>query len=256
MSKKNPVLHEILAVVGGLKGAKEKIKTETETTFTKKPQHFLGMHRILRMFDEARSAEGTVEHQEVTTTVMNKLDYMKDHFVRFWDAKLQKELGNSIAKADVVVDDAVLAKDVPVTFLLEMEYEMSTIRNVYSAIPTLAPGVKWVEAPDLGEGIWKDDNPPKDQKSEKTIQHKILVPPTEQHPAQIREWNENKAIGEYTTDKYCGMISPAQKSAVLARIDKLSRAIKRARQRANGTEIEKKNIGSDLFSYIHGAIKG
>lgn len=255
MSKES-LLHEILAVVGSLKGAKEKIKSETEATFIKKTSHFIGHHRELHMFSDERQMENTVEHQEITTTVEEKLDYAKDHFIRFWDAKLQKELGNTLAKSDIVVDGAVIATDVPVTFLLEMEYELSTIRDLYSKIPTLAPGIEWVQAPEEGNGIWKDNNPVKDQKTEKIPQFRVLVQPTEHHPANIKEWMETKAVGEYTTNRLCGMLSPAQKSALLARIDKLTRAIKKARQRANGTKVESRQIGNDIFSYIHDGIKG
>lgn len=256
MSKKKPVLHEILAVVGSLKGAKEKIKTETEQTFLKRVSHFHGQHRSLRMFDDARQKENTEEHQEITTTVQDKLDYMSESFIRFWDAKLQKESGNCLAKSDIAVDGITIAENIPVTFLLEMEYELSTLRDVYSKIPTLPPGIKWVEAPDIGEGVFQDDNMVKDQKTEKTQQSKVMYDATEHHPAQIKEWVENSAIGEYSTHRWCGMVSPSQKSAILARIDKLARAIKRSRQRANGTEVESRQVGKEIFSYIHGAIKG
>jgi hypothetical protein len=256
MSKKKPVLHEILAVVGSLKGAKEKIKTETEITFVKKTTHFHGQHRSLRMFDDARQNENTEEHQELTTTVIDKLEYMSEHFIKFWDAKLQKETGNCNAKSDITVDGIVIAENIPVTFLLEMEYELSTLRDVYSKIPTLPPGIKWKEAPDIGKGVSQDDNLVKDQKTEKTHQSKIMVDPTDHHPAQVKEWTENKAIGEYSTQRWCSMISPSQKSAVLARIDKLARAIKKSRQRANGTEVDTRQVGKEIFSYIHGAIKG
>ena len=48
------------------------------------------------------------------------------------------------------------------------------------------------------------------------------------------------------------MISPAEKSAILGRLDKLTRAVKKARQKANTAEVTKVTIGEELFKYIHG----
>jgi len=252
MSEKKNLLHEILAVVGSLDGAKDKIIAEAQNTFTKKAAHFMGWHKKLEMHDEARKQEEIEENQALVTTVMAKLDYMKKSCVRFYDAKFQKETGGQLAKADIVIDDQVLASDVPVYFLLELEKELKQLRVVYDSIPTLAPGVEWKKAEDIGDGIWRAANKLQKTKTEKTPQHKIIVPATKEHPAQIREWNEDKVVGMYITDTWSGMLSPAEKSVLLDRFDKLLRAVKKARQRANGTEVPKVTIGSAIFSYIHG----
>jgi len=252
MSEKKNLLHEILAVVGSLDGAKDKIIAEAQNTFTKKPAHFMGWHKKLEMHDEERKQEEIEENQAIVTTVMDKLDYMKQSCSRFYDAKLQKETGGQLAKADIIIDDQVLASDVPVYFLLELEKELKQLRAVYDSIPTLAPGVEWKKAEDIGKGIWRAANKLQKTKTEKSIQHKIIVPATKEHPAQIREWNEDKVVGMYITDTWSGMLSPAEKSILLDRFDKLLRAVKKARQRANGTEVPKVTIGSAIFSYIHG----
>lgn len=251
MAKKVNALHEILAVIGDLKGAKDKIHNETLKTFRDKPAHFLGSHKKLKMFDESRAGEQTDEHKALVTNVVDKLGYMKRAFIRCWDAKLQKESGNQLAKADIIIDDATIASDIPVTLLLEMENEIKELRKVYEAIPTLAPGIDWVEAKDIGENIHKSQHPVVSNKTEKNFEHKVLVPATDRHPAQVREWTEDKPVGQYSTIQWSGMLTSADKSVLLAKIDKVSRAIKRARQRANKQEITKAAFGAAIFDFIH-----
>ena len=246
-------LHELLAVEGDLKGEKNTIRDETITVFSKKPNLFLGAIRTLEMFDEARKEEESAgtERQELTTTVLAKLKYTSKAFSRFWDAKLQKETANQEAKADIIVGDNVFAKAVPVTFLLGMEDELKQLRAVYLAIPTLQPGVDWTRDTQKGEGYWKATHPTVKHKGEKTIQSKIIVPVSKEHPAQVREWTEDVPVGRYVTENWSGMISPAEKSNVLSKIDMLLRACKKARQRANNQEVKRLSIGKKIFDFIH-----
>ena len=48
------------------------------------------------------------------------------------------------------------------------------------------------------------------------------------------------------------MISPAEKSALLGRIDKLIQATKKARQQANAAEVVNREIGRKIMDYING----
>jgi hypothetical protein len=248
--KKGGHLHEILAVIGDLQGTKEKILGETIHTFGKKVAHFSGWHRRLEMIDSTRSGEETQEHQAIVTTVMQKLEYMSKSCTKFWDVKFQKECGGQLAHADIIIDDGIIAKDVPVYFLLEMENELKQLRKIYDEIPTLQPGVEWKRAEDLGKDIWKSEYSQEKTKTEKTYEHKVLVPATDKHPAQIREWTEDKIVGKYITDAWSGMLSPAEKSNLLEKLDKLVRAVKKARQRANTQEVPRKQIGAAIFKYL------
>ena len=46
------------------------------------------------------------------------------------------------------------------------------------------------------------------------------------------------------------MMSPAEKSDLLSRVDKLGQAIKQARQRANMAEVQDIHVGESITSYI------
>lgn len=248
-----PQLHELLAVEGDLKGEKNKVRDETLVVFTKKPNLFLGFVKRLEMFDAKKENEEAAggERSEITTTVPKKLNYVSKAFVRFWDAKLQKEAANQEAVADVIIEGATFLKDVPVTFLLGMEEELKQLRKVYDSIPTLQPGIDWLQDPQKGNGYWKAAHSIIKQKTKQLIQSKVVAEPTKEHPAQIREWSEDVQVGKYCTENWSGMISPAQKSNALSRLDTVLRAFKKARQRANNQEVKSARIGKQVFDYIH-----
>ncbi len=256
-------LHEILAVEGEVKGAYEKIVSETIKTFTKKPNHFAGHKKVLiTATDEGDLEEEVIDQLEITTTVNEKLEYQATSTIRFIDTYLQKEAANQTATAPITVDGKNLTPPLPVTFLLGMETRIKQIREIYAAIPTLANGVKWEEAPNIGTDIYLKTVIDKAPKTQKSVRHKVLVPPTfpkegesgASLPAQIEKWSETETIGEYQTVQWSGMISSSKKSEMLARIDKLSRGIKKARQQANCQEIGNLKIGKELMGYINNGI--
>jgi len=251
MSKKGSVLHELLAVDADLDGAHKKILAETKKTFKDKEGHFLGMHKKLEVFSEDDKIDYPETNKQMVTTVAKKLTYMSKTEVRYFDSMLQKELTNQVAVADLVVDGKVIATGIPATFCLGMETRLKHLRDVYGSIPTLAPGVSWMKDSTLGEDIYKEEFPAEKLKTETIIEPVVLYKHTPEHPAQIKEMSKVVNVGKYITKVTSGMLSPADKSVLLERIDKLIRAFKQARQRANTTTVVKRNIGKELFSYIN-----
>lgn len=246
-------LHEILAVEGDLEGVSKKVVEEAKNTFTKKPNHFKGSHKTLKMIDEERAHEEAAAeaHVELVTTVDKKLGYVAKSLMKYYDAVLQKEATNQVAKADLVVDGEIVASDLPATFLLGMETRLKTLRQLYETLPTLPPGVKWEKDESQGEGVFMSTHPEIRNKEEKSIKHHVTYEATEFHPAQIETWSENNVVGTFTTQQWSGMISTARKSELLGRIDDLIQAVKQARQRANSQEVLDVNVGQALFDFIH-----
>lgn len=252
--KKTTKLHEVLAVEGSLEAQYTKVSMECASTFSKKANHFQGYHKWLEMFDEKRKQEeqGAVEHKELVDTVDGKLRHVWKYFSKYIDVVAQKERTNQEARADIVVNGEVIVKDVPATMLLGLEARLKVLRQVYDAIPTLQPGVDWVKDQDKGKGVYKAFSYVTANKTEKEPRHKVLVEPTEHHPAQIDKWVENVPVGVYKTENWTSMVSPATKSMWLENLDTLIRAVKKARQRANNTTVEKLPMGKALMNFIHG----
>lgn len=251
-------LHEVLAVEGELAGVFKNILDETKTTFDKKPNLFQGLDKSYDPFDAAKAQEATSEHVEITESVPSKLAYMFGHVIKFIDCNLQKESANQHAVADLVVTDdygneTILATRLPATFLLGLETKLKVIRDVLQAIPTLPPGFTWsFDAQQALPGVWRRNEPEVRFKTEKAVKHQVLVPATDKFPAQIEKWNEDVPVGKIITIHCCGMMSPHDKSQLLARVDTLARAVKQARQRANSVEIDNVTVGKSMVDYILG----
>ena len=246
---KKSVLHELLAVEGDLDGAQKKILEETRTTFTKKSDHFMGQHRKLEMFIED-GIDYPEEFKKIDTTVQQKLDHMKKTEIRYFDAILQKEATNQVAMADLIVDGVTIGSGLPATFLLGMETRLKHLRAAYEVIPTLQPGISWVKDESQGPNIYKTEKPAEKLKTETVIEPVVLYEATKEHPAQVKESSKVNTVGKYVLTSWSGMITPAEKSVLLGKLDKLIRAFKQARQRANMTEVVRKSIGKELFAFI------
>ena len=254
MAEKKPAqLHQLLAVQGDLEGKWKRVKDEAVTTFTKRTEHFTGSTKRLEMFDDKdkQLEESGASHRELTSTVDKKLEYIRSDCVRFFDALLQKEATNQDARSDLEVDGVTLGTDLPATWLLGMEQKLKELRAVYEAIPTLQPGIKWEPDESLGKGVYRNEHDEVKLKTEQDIAYKIVQPQDAHHPAQVESWKENKPVGQYVSQHVSGCLSPAQKSALLGRMDQLIRATKKARMRANSTEAKKLKIGKEIFSFIH-----
>jgi hypothetical protein len=207
------------------------------------------------MFDDERSREEAAQAEIVPlhTTVWEKLDYTAGHIMRHYDILAQKESTNQHARADVILEDgAKLLEGMPATLLLGLENRLGQLRRVYEVLPTLSPTVEWIPDDSQHSGAFKNKEPEKRQKTEKTITYAIAAPATKEHKAQIDKVSKDIVVGEYSSTYYSGMVTPATKSRMLGRIDELIRAIKKARQRANEEEVIKLEIGQKLFDFIHG----
>lgn len=250
-SKKKSQLHEIIAVEPDLKGLASKIIDETKNTFTKKTEHFWGQTRTLNYLDEEREQENTSEIKPIVETVPKKLKYASQKIERYFDLLATKDKTNSKATADMTVDGEVLFENMPGTFYLTLESKLKELRTMYENIPTLDPGIDWVDSPSDGKDVYVVREPIISFRSEKQLVTKVVVQPTEHHPAQYEKWTEDKTVARIETTKKSAMLSSADKSTLLANIDTLLQAAKKARQRANSTEVEKVKVGKKIFEFIH-----
>lgn len=257
-TKRDSVLHEILAVEADAAGVAKKITEETKHTFKEKAAHFGAARRVLKLLnagtDEATTAaaeKAEEQHQEMVTTVNAKLAYTLGQLIPFYDVILQKESTNQTAVADLIVGDTVIGTSLPATFLLGLETKLKGLREIYEQIPTLAPGIKWEKDEAVGKNIYRMSNPEVRAKTAKTFKHQVLVQATDKHPAQIEKWEETITTGVYTKDVWSSALTPTEKSELLGRIDELIVATKQARQRANTTKVRNVRIGQALVDFIH-----
>lgn len=242
-------LHELLAVEPDLKNAANSIFNETVKTFTSKHDHFNGTARTYDVVLEG-SEPLPPESKEMVTTVKEKLDYLKSSQAVAMDAIYQKELANTKACADIVFNGQVVAESVPATVLLSLEKHLTSLQTLYRAVPTLEPGKSWVK--DTHRANTYRTEPRQTLRTTKTKDWRVIVPPTDKHPAHVVEEMKDVVLGRWNVTDYSGMMTPVEKSEMLARLDGLLQAVKKARCRANNQEVEHAEIGEKLFSIIHG----
>jgi hypothetical protein len=247
-------LHEVLAASGALATTAKKINDEANGTLSKKPELFLRTVTSVEHLAEDERSLDTTDTKEMTTTVFEKLDYIVRANVRAFDIYLQKEIANTKAKADIEINGIVIAAALPATVLLGLETKLTELRIVYEACPTLAPGPTWQLDATQRHGVYKSVHPDVRFRTRKTMRAFQLSPATQHHPAQIQAINEDVPIAKIVVQTWSGMITSAQKSDLLDRVDGLIRAVKQARQRANMQEVEKVSLGDALFKHIHAGI--
>ena len=248
-------LHEVLAVEGDLTAVAKKVIEEATATFSKRADHFSETTTEQKYFADDEQHLNTSESKAMVTTVPAKLKYIVDPIAKYYDAYYAKESTNQIAKADVEVKGTTIFKDVPATVLLGMETKLRELRKVYESIPTLAPGQFWEKDVNKEAGVYRARDAEVRFVTKKTIRPIQLSPATDKHPAQIDKISEDVPVAKKSITTWSSMMSSADKSKILERIDTLIRAVKAARQRANGTDVVSgPSFGEKVFDFIHQGI--
>lgn len=211
-----------------------------------KPALLTGISRTYRPKDEA----GEQLPAEATKVQLNAADLLKDvakAMTDLFDVTATKDFANCVAKADVVVGDVVIAKAVPVTYLLFLEKKLVDIHTFVSKLPTLDPSEEWVLDPNVG---CFSSRPSETVKTKKVFVPLVLAPATDKHPAQVKEGFEDQGVGYWKTVKFSGAM-PAQKVAdMLDKVERLQKAVKFAREEANSSEVTQVEVGAKVFNYL------
>lgn len=248
---KTAKLHEILAVESKLEQQMRKTVADLSNTFTGKHAHF---NRVITTFTpiaEGAPAEIT-EKQEMQTTVPKELGWIAPFIAKSLDASYQVSVGNTLAKADILLDDgSVFLSDVPASTLLELEDRLDLIKGLVLAIPTLDPVKGFV--PETGEtGVYKSSQPNKRERTVKTSEPVVLYPATDKHPAQVQLVSVDRPTGSLTTEIWSGALTVNDKGAMIERVESLSRAVRQARSRANNVELDPSanKIGQAIVNHV------
>jgi hypothetical protein len=248
-----PKLHELLAVEGNLKAQADKTRNELMGTFQKKSHHFTEKTVSYKPFDEKEQT--VVESQlDLQSTIVKELRWISEFLTKALDVSYQVAEANTTARADVLLDDGTtLLANIPATALLELEKRAKELHDFITAIPTLDPAKGFKADPERGEDVYRarDDKRPRTKKSPRVI---TLAPPTQQHPAQVQLIQEDVPVGETTTIEWSGLITVAAKGDMLSRVERLARAVKQARSRANEVQVaaDKNRVGAAIISYVFG----
>ena len=247
MSDETMKLHEVVAV---RKGIKSRTYSELTELFRRAQNNDLynGLSReFLPLDDDGETFPS--ESKQVQLVAEDVLKRVSKLRTRFLDIEATQEWGNLEARGDVEVDGHVLLVGVPATLLIFLEKELNDLHTFVSAMPVLDESRTWTKDPN---SKLFHTAPLRTHKTKKVQRPVVLYDATEHHPAQTQMITEDVTIGHWQTTYQSGALPVPRKEALLERIDGLRNAVKRARSRANDTEVQRRQIGTILMSYLLG----
>ncbi len=244
-------LHELLAVESNLRGQSEVTRKDLLQTFEKKRHHF--SETLTTFKSDTEGVEPKVEAQlGLQSTIHRELAWISEKIIASIDAAHQIDVANTIAKADIIMEDGrVVLKDVPATSLLQLEKRIKEIQELVTGIPTLDPSKGFEPDTTRGENIFKARDIEK-PRTEKKFSYVVMVQPTDKHPAQVKELVLDSRIGIILQQEWSSLITVAEKGDMLDRVEALLRAVKKARSRANEQEIDVRSnkIGAAIIDFV------
>lgn len=238
-------LNQIIAVEKGLKSRTTDAVTKVYHDL-QKPALFAGLSRKYTPVNE-EGEQLPPESTLVQQYVENELRRAGTHLAKLFDVVATKEKGNRHASADVVVDGETLVADAPVPLLLFLEKQLANLRTVVSKVPILDPSESW--SPNEGSYGFRTE-PVLSIRTRKVPKTLVKAPATDKHPAQVEVYMQDEPAGRWATTRFSGAVHTVRRDDLVARIDALADALKKAREKANGTEVVQENIGASIFEYL------
>lgn len=239
-------LHQILALEKTAKAA-----TEGEVTAAykdiQKPVLFQGLTRVYKPLDDADTEYLPPERKMVQMGVDDVIGRAVQAWSRQADLVATKDATNQLARADVLIDGAVLLRQVPVTTLLYLEKKLTDVSTLLRKAPVLDPETKW--EPDPTTGQWRSE-PEKTIRSKKVPKAFVRAQATDKHPAQVDMFTEDVPVGMWTKTLHSGAMAATRKAELLNRVETLAAAVKVAREYANRADVVDARIGDLVFGYL------
>lgn len=244
-------LNQILAVEKGVKNK----SYEEFTTLHKASQRkelYDGRYGTYSPVDE-EGERFPDERQNAQLDARDVLNRARELRSEYFDLVLQKDLTNLSALADVEVDGTKILSQVPVTYLLFLEKELSNLESFVAKMPTLDAAENWTW--NEGQAAWMNE-PAETAKTKKVPKAHVLYEATENHPAQVQQFTEDVVVGYWKRIKYSNALTVSHKRDLTARLRKLIQAVKTAREAANSTPaVSRPNAGDSIFDYLLGEEK-
>ncbi|MEV6524009.1 DUF7873 family protein [Longispora sp. NPDC051575] len=238
-------LNQIIAVEKGVKSKSFHELTEAHHA-VQKPALLSGISRSYQPKDE-EGEQLPPESTKVQTRAEDVLRQVGVGLTKLFDVTASKDATNCVARADVVVDERVLLSDVPVTYLLFLEKQLTDLHTFVKKLPVLDAAESWVF--NDSADCWSTE-PVRTIRTKKVPRNHVKAEATEKHPAQVEVYYEDIAIGYWTTVKFSGALPAKRVAELLERVEKLQQAVKFAREEANNTEVTDRATGDKVFGYL------
>jgi hypothetical protein len=240
-----PKLNQIIAVEKGVKSKSFQELTDAHHA-VQKAALLSGIARTYQPKDE----EGEQLPPEATKVQVRTEEVLREvskTLTRLFDVTATKDATNCVAKANVVVDQKTLLSDVPVSYLLFLEKQLTDLHTFIKKLPVLDAAETWnfSESADC----WSTE-PVRTLRTKKVPRNHVKAEATEKHPAQVEVYYEDVTVGYWTTVKFSGALPAKRISQLLERVEKLQQAVKFAREEANNADAVDRKVGEKVFGYL------
>lgn len=241
-------LNQVIAVE---KGVKNRSNSEISELYKaiQKPALFDGFTKNYQPVSED-DERLPPQSQRVQYNANDVLRQVSSTMTELFDVTAMKDFANCGAKADVVVDGVTLLKDAPATYLLFLEKQLTDIHTFIDKLPTLDPAEEWSMDPNSGNFRSKTTATTRTKKVQKPL---VLYPATDKHPAQTQLVTEDITAGTWEQVKSSGAIPEPRRKELLARVVKLQKAVKMAREEANEADVPAISVGDKIFGWLFGS---
>ncbi|THF70123.1 hypothetical protein E7T06_08705 [Deinococcus sp. Arct2-2] len=240
-----PKLNQIIAVEKSVKSRAFQELTEAHHAL-QKPALLSGISRTYRPKDEEGETlppESTRVQAKAEEIIRQTAQIMGNLF----DVTATKDWANNEAKADVVVGERVLLRQVPVTYLLFLEKQLTDLHTFIRKLPVLDASESWTFDPSTDTYA---TDPVQTVRTKKIPRNHVKAEATDKHPAQVEVYYEDVTVGYWRTLKFSGALPAMRVNDLLTRLQKLQQAVKFAREEANGVEVTDRKVGEQVFAYL------
>ncbi|QXJ25661.1 hypothetical protein AGRA3207_007182 [Actinomadura graeca] len=238
-------LNQIIAVEKGAKSRAQRELTDIHHRVQKMPL-LTGISRTYQPLDD----EGEVLPPESTRVQVKAEEMLAEAaraLTRLFDVVATKDWANCDARADVVVDGRTILAQVPVSYLLFLEKQLTDLHTFVDKLPVLDAAESWTF--DESADVWRTE-PVKTTRTKKIPRAHVLYEATTEHPAQVETYTEDVIVGTWTKTAFSGSLPARRVNELRERVAKLQSAVKFAREEANGIEVTDRKVGEAVFAYL------
>ncbi len=233
-------LNQIVALVTGRKKAATAAATAAYHAI-QKPELLAGISKVYRPKDE-EGEQLPPESKLVQIRIPKLLSELFTVLAPTWDTVATQDVANTSAIVQIKPE----FPQVPVTYLLYLEKQLTDIMTFVEKIPVLDPTEEWTYDQDR-ECYTTSSETTRTKKISKPM---VLAEATDKHPAQVKEVSEDVLVGFWKTTKLSGAIPASKRALLLANCTKLKEAVIVAREKANNFEVTDTKIGDAIVAEI------
>lgn len=240
-------LNQILAIEKGVKSTSGDIINNVYKLFQKEAM-FEGFTKKYRSkYEDEEENLLPDENKKVTSNTTDLLESFNKAMIELLDVTYSKDIANTTAVADIIIDDQIIATGVPSTYLIYLEKKLVDVKTVINSIPTLDINEDWIL--DENSNIYKTDKITTNR-TKKVTKALVLYEATDKHPAQVTTVSEDIVIGYKDTIKLSGAIPGTVKAKYLNNVEKVLKAVRLAREEANNNTASMLSIGKSILEKV------